>query len=85
MRRSRVWHYGWYVDQTSQWVLRTTRLERQRKHSLWLNHVWNFSLLDLQFKDTAPMATHGGALTLVDSSFANDSRCRRWSTWSAAW
>jgi hypothetical protein len=63
--------YGWYVDQTSQWVLRTARLERQRKHSLWLNQVWSFSLLDLQFKDTAPMATRGGAVTLVDSSFEN--------------
>ena len=63
--------YGWYVDQTSQWVMRSARLEQQRKHSLWLNHVWNFSLLGLELKDTAPITTIGGAVTLLDSSLEN--------------
>jgi len=63
--------YGWYVDETSQWVLRSARFERQRKHSLWLHGVWNFSLLGLELKDTAPVATIGGAVTMLDSSLEN--------------
>jgi hypothetical protein len=63
--------YGWYADQTSQWVLRSARFERQRKHSLWLHGVWNFSLLGLELKDTAPVATIGGAVSLLDSSLEN--------------
>jgi len=61
--------YGWHVQETSQWVLRSARFEGQRKHSLWLDHVWNFSLLDLDFRQTAPVRTLGGSVSLIDSSF----------------
>ena len=63
--------YGWHVQETSQWVLRSAELRGQRKASLQLNDVWNFSLLDVRFERTAPMVTRGGAVSLIDSSFAD--------------
>ena len=33
--------YGWYVTQTSQWVMRSCRFTGQRKASLSLHGVWN--------------------------------------------
>jgi len=62
--------YGWHVQETSQWVMRSCEFQGQRKASLWLNDVWSFSLLDLRFAGTAPMQVRGGALSLIDSSFS---------------
>jgi hypothetical protein len=61
--------YGWHVQETSQWVLRSAEFRRQRKHSLWLDHVWNFSLLDLHFYETAPVRLLGGSVSFIDASF----------------
>ena len=62
--------YGWHVSQTSQWVLRSARFRGQRKASLQLEHVWNFVLLDLDVRDTAPVRTRGGHVSLLSSRFA---------------
>ena len=61
--------YGWHVSQTSQWVMRSVRFTGQRKASLRLEHVWNFALLDLDVRDTAPMRTRGGHVSLLNSRF----------------
>jgi hypothetical protein len=62
--------YGWHVQETSQWLLRSTEFRGQRKASLWLDQVWNFSLVDLRFDETAPVRLRGGAVALIDSRFA---------------
>jgi hypothetical protein len=61
--------YGWHVQATSQWAARSFELSGQRKASLWLDGVWNFSLLDFRFRHTAPMQVLGGNVSLVGSSF----------------
>jgi len=61
--------YGWHVAQTSQWLVRTVEFRGQRKASLWLDGVWNFALLDLHFRHTAPLVTRGGHVALLQSSF----------------
>jgi hypothetical protein len=61
--------YGWHVQETSQWVLRSSEFRGQRKYSLWLDHVWNFSLLDLHFEQTAPVRLLGGSVSFIDTSF----------------
>ena len=61
--------YGWHVKETSQWAVRSVELRGQRKASLCLNGVWNFALLDLRFRKTAPMQVFGGNVSLLNSSF----------------
>jgi len=61
--------YGWHVQETSQWLLRSTEFRGQRKASLWLDQVWNFSLVDLHIEQTAPIRLRGGAVSLIDSEF----------------
>ncbi len=63
--------YGWHVQETSQWFARSLEFTGQRKASLWLNAVWNFALLDLHFRNTAPMQMMGGNVSLIGSSFEN--------------
>ena len=60
---------GWHVRETSQWVFRSVQLRGQRKHSIWLEQVWNFSLLDLDVRDTAPIRIDGGSVSIIDSRF----------------
>lgn len=61
--------YGWHVVETSQFVLRSAQFRDQRKASLWLDEVWNFALLDLHLRDTAPVRALRGSVSLVDCSF----------------
>jgi len=63
--------FGWHVQETSQWVARSLELRGQRKASLWLDHVWSFALLDLKVERTAPVRLLGGAVSLIDSTFAD--------------
>ena len=61
--------FGWHVTETSQWVVRSVDFQGQRTASLSLHGVWNFALLDLHFRRTAPMQAFGSSVSLLNSSF----------------